>query len=224
MVSGRVTDVAVDPNNNAIRYVTAASGNVWKTVNAGTTWTPIFEDQGSYSIGCVTIDPRNSLTVWIGSGENNSQRSVAYGDGVYRTNDGGTSWENLGLKNSEHIAKILIDPRDSNRVLVAAQGPLWAPGGDRGLYETKDGGKTWKAILTVDENTGVTDVVRDPRNPDVLYAASYQRRRHIWTLIDMDRFGDLEDDGRRGDVEEARQRPPQGGHGEDRPRDCPVET
>jgi photosystem II stability/assembly factor-like uncharacterized protein len=184
MISGRVTDIAVDPRNSAIRYVTAASGNVWKTVNAGTTWTPIFESEGSYSIGCVTLDSKNPLTVWIGTGENNSQRSVAYGDGVYRSMDGGVSWENLGLKNSEHIAKILIDPRDSNRVLVAAQGPLWAPGGDRGLYETLDGGKTWKAIFTVDENTGVTDVVRDPRNPDVLYAASYQRRRHIWTLID----------------------------------------
>jgi photosystem II stability/assembly factor-like uncharacterized protein len=184
MISGRITDVAVNPKNNATWYVTTASGSVWKTINAGTTWTPIFDDQGSYSIGCVTLDPGNPLTVWIGTGENNSQRSVAYGDGVYRSSDGGTSWENLGLKNSEHIAKILIDPRDSSRVLVAAQGPLWAPGGDRGLYETKDGGKTWKAILTVDENTGVTDVVRDPRNPDVLYAATYQRRRHIWTLID----------------------------------------
>ncbi len=184
MISGRITDIAVDPRNSAIRYVTAASGNVWKTINAGTTWTPIFDDQESYSIGCVTLDPKNPLIVWIGTGENNSQRSVAFGDGVYRSMDGGVSWESLGLKNSEHIAKILIDPRDSNRVLVAAQGPLWAPGGDRGLYETLDGGKTWKSILAVDENTGVTDVVRDPRNPDVLYAATYQRRRHIWTLID----------------------------------------
>ena len=146
MISGRITDVAIDPRNSAIRYVTAASGNVWKTVNSGTTWTPIFDDQGSYSIGCVTLDPKNPLKVWIGTGENNSQRSVAYGDGVYRSNDGGGSWENMGLKSSEHIAKILIDPRDSNRVLVAAQGPLWAPGGDRGLYETLDGGKTWKAV------------------------------------------------------------------------------
>jgi len=184
MISGRITDLAVDPRNNSIRYVTAASGNVWKTVNAGTTWTPIFDDQGSYSIGCITLDPTNPLTLWIGSGENNSQRSVSYGDGVYKSSDGGVSWENVGLKNSEHISKILIDPRDSNRVLVAAQGPLWASGGDRGLYETSDGGKSWKAILTVDENTGVTDVVRDPRNPDVLYAAAYQRRRHVWTLID----------------------------------------
>ena len=184
MISGRITDVAVDPHDNAIRYITAASGNVWKTVNAGTTWTPIFDGEGSYSIGCVTIDPKNTLTIWIGTGENDSQRSVSYGDGVYKSVDGGASWENVGLKSSEHIAKILVDPRDSNVVLVAAQGPLWNPGGDRGLYKTTDGGKTWKAILTVDENTGVTDVVRDPRDPDLLYAASYQRRRHIWTLID----------------------------------------
>jgi photosystem II stability/assembly factor-like uncharacterized protein len=177
MISGRITDIAVDPRNNAIRYVTAASGNVWKTINAGTTWTPIFDGEGSYSIGCVTLDPKNPLTVWIGTGENNSQRSVAYGNGVYRSMDGGVSWDNLGLKNSEHIAKILIDPRDSNRVLVAAQGPLWAPGGDRGLYETLDGGKTWKAILTVDENTGVTDVVRDPRTPsNALMALSLSDR------------------------------------------------
>jgi len=184
MISGRITDVAIDPRDSSIRYVTAASGGVWKTVNAGTTWTPIFDDQGSYSIGCITIDPRNPLTLWVGSGENNSQRSVSYGDGVYRSTDGGASWENLGLKTSEHIAKILVDPRESSRVLVAAQGPLWSPGGERGLYETRDGGKAWKPILTVDENTGITDVVMDPRNPDVMYAASYQRRRHVWTLID----------------------------------------
>jgi photosystem II stability/assembly factor-like uncharacterized protein len=183
MISGRITDIAIDPRNNAIRYATAASGNVWKTTNAGTTWKPIFDDQGSYSIGCIALDPKNPLVVWVGTGENNSQRSVAYGDGVYKSTDGGVSWENVGLKETEHIAKILIDPRDSNVVLVAAQGPLWKAGGERGLYETRDGGKTWKAILTVDENTGVTDVVRDPRNPDVLYAAAYQRRRHVWTLI-----------------------------------------
>jgi len=183
MISGRITDLAIDPRNPAIRYITAASGNVWKTINSGTTWTPIFDDQASYSIGCIALDPRNPLVVWIGSGENNSQRSVSYGDGVYKSVDGGVSWENLGLKDSEHIAKILIDPRDSNVVLVAAQGPLWRSGGDRGVYRTEDGGKTWKAILTIDDDTGVTDIVRDPRDPDLLYAAAYQRRRHIWTLI-----------------------------------------
>jgi photosystem II stability/assembly factor-like uncharacterized protein len=184
VVGGRIIDVAVDPRAPATWYVAAASGGVWKTVNAGTTWAPIFEGQGSFSIGCLAIDPKNPLVVWVGTGENNSQRSVSYGDGVYKSTDGGKSWENVGLKKSEHIGKIVIDPRDSNTVWVAAQGPLWAPGGDRGLYKTTDGGKTWKQVLAISENTGVTDVVLDPRNPDVVYAAAYQRRRHIWTLID----------------------------------------
>ena len=122
--------------------------------------------------------------MWVGTGENNSQRSVGYGDGVYKSEDGGKSWKNVGLKASEHIGKILVHPEDSNVVYVAAQGPLWAPGGDRGLYKTTDGGKTWNAVLTIDENTGVTDVVMDPRDPDTLIAASYQRRRHVFTLID----------------------------------------
>jgi photosystem II stability/assembly factor-like uncharacterized protein len=182
--SGRIGDLAVDPRDSRIWFVAVASGGVWKTTNAGTTFTPIFDDQPSFSIGCITIDPKNSLTVWVGSGENNSQRSVSMGDGVYKSVDGGKSWKNVGLKNSEHIGKIVVDPRDSNVVYLAAQGPLWAPGGDRGLYKTTDGGKTWKAVLTISENTGVTDVVLDPSNPDTLYAASYQRRRHVFTLID----------------------------------------
>jgi photosystem II stability/assembly factor-like uncharacterized protein len=184
VVGGRIVDVAVDPTSPRTWYVAAASGGVWKTTNAGTTWSPIFEDQGSFSIGCLAIDPKNPLVVWVGTGENNSQRSVSYGDGVYKSTDGGKSWQNVGLKKSEHIGKILIDPRDSNTVYVAAQGPLWAPGGDRGLYKTTDGGKTWKAVLTISENTGVSDLAMDPRNPDVLYASAYQRRRHIWTLVD----------------------------------------
>ncbi|HZU37193.1 MAG TPA: hypothetical protein VFA18_14825, partial [Gemmataceae bacterium] len=137
-----------------------------------------------YSIGVVVLDPKNPFVVWVGTGENNSQRSVGYGDGVYRSEDGGQSWKNMGLKHSEHIGKILIDPRNSNVVYVAAQGPLWGPGGDRGLYKTTDGGKTWKRILKISENTGVTDVVLDPRQPDHLLAAAYQRRRKVWTLID----------------------------------------
>lgn len=181
--SGRVVDLAVDPRDTRTWYVAVASGGIWKTANAGTTFTPIFDDQSSYSIGCVTIDPNDSLTIWAGSGENNSQRSVAWGDGVYKSVDGGKSWTNMGLAKSEHIGKVLVDPRNSNVVYVAAQGPLWNPGGDRGLYKTTDGGKTWKAVLTISENTGVTDVVFDPTNPDVLYAASYQRRRHVFTLI-----------------------------------------
>ena len=125
-----------------------ASGGVWKTVNGGTTWTPVFDNEGSFSIGAIALDPKNPATVWVGTGENNSQRSVGYGDGVYRSDDGGRSWRNVGLKTSEHIGKIAIDPRDSNVVFVAAQGPLWSAGGERGLYKTTDGGKTWKAVIT----------------------------------------------------------------------------
>lgn len=184
LTSGRVVELAVDPTNPRTYFVAAASGGVWKTTNAGTTWTPVFDGQGSYSIGTVAIDPKNPNAVWVGTGENNSQRSVGYGDGVYRSLDGGKSWENLGLKASEHIARIVFDPRDSNVVWVAAQGPLWGPGGDRGLYKTTDGGKTWTKALEISENTGVSDIVLDPRDPDTIYAAAYQRRRHVWTLID----------------------------------------
>ncbi|HEV2947441.1 MAG TPA: hypothetical protein VGX70_08690, partial [Gemmataceae bacterium] len=184
VASGRVVGFAVHPANRARYYIAVASGGVWKTENAGITWTPIFDNEGSYSIGTVVLDPKNPNVVWVGTGENNSQRSVGYGDGVYRSEDGGKSWKNIGLKNSEHIGRIVIDPRDSNTVYVAAQGPLWGPGGDRGLYKTTDGGKSWKRILYVSENTGVTDVVMNPNRPDVLIAASYQRRRHVWTLID----------------------------------------
>ena len=184
MISGRVVDIAVDAGNAAHYYVAAASGGVWQTVNNGTTWTPVFEHQGSYSIGALALDPKNSATLWVGTGEANSQRSVSYGDGVYRSDDGGKTWKNLGLKNSQHIARIAIDPRDSNVVYVAAQGPLWSAGGDRGLFKTSDGGRTWAKVLWISENTGVTDVAIDPRHPDTLIAAAYQRRRHQWTLID----------------------------------------
>jgi photosystem II stability/assembly factor-like uncharacterized protein len=182
--SGRVMSVAVNPKNKFEYYVGVASGGVWKTVNDGTTWTPVFDNEGSYSIGWVALDPNDSSVVWVGSGESNSQRSVSYGDGIYRSDDGGKSWQNLGLKKSEHIGRVVIDPRDSKVVYVAAEGPLWGPGGDRGLYKTTDGGKNWKAVLTISENTGVTDVQLDPSNPDIIYAAAYQRRRHVFTLID----------------------------------------
>jgi photosystem II stability/assembly factor-like uncharacterized protein len=184
VTSGRVADIAVQPGRRSTYYVAVASGGVWKTINSGTTWEPVFDKEGSYSIGCVTIDPNDPLVVWVGTGENNSQRSVAYGDGVYKSVDGGKTWENVGLGESEHIAKILVDPRNSDVVYVAAQGPLWRAGGDRGLYKTTDGGKTWNPSLKISENTGVTDVWMDPRDPDVLLAAAYQRRRHVWTLVD----------------------------------------
>ena len=184
VASGRVIAFAVNPKNHAEYYVGVASGGVWKTVNDGTTWTPVFDGEGSYSIGWIVLDPNNSSVVWVGTGESNSQRSVSYGDGVYRSDDGGKSWKNLGLKKSEHIGRIVIDPRDSKVVYVAAEGPLWSAGGDRGLYKTGDGGNTWKAVLTISENTGVADVAMDPSNPDILYASAYQRRRHVFTLID----------------------------------------
>ena len=182
--SGRVIGFAVEPNNPSHFFVASASGGVWKTVNDGTTWTPVFDREGSYSIGAIALDPKNPLAVWVGTGENNSQRSVSYGNGLYRSDDGGKTWKNVGLKTSEHIGRIAIDPKDSNVVYVAAQGALWGPGGDRGLFKTTDGGKTWKNILNISENTGVTDVVIDPQNPETIYAASYQRRRHMFTLID----------------------------------------
>jgi photosystem II stability/assembly factor-like uncharacterized protein len=184
VASGRVMSIAVNPKNKVEYYVGVASGGVWKTVNDGTTWTPVFDKEGSYSIGWVALDPNDASVVWVGTGESNSQRSVSYGDGIYRSDDGGKNWQNLGLKKSEHIGRVVIDPRDSKVVYVAAEGPLWGPGGDRGLYKSVDGGKNWKAVLTISENTGVVDVAIDPSNPDIIYAAAYQRRRHVFTLID----------------------------------------
>jgi len=181
--SGRVIGFAVDPKNPARYFVGVASGGVWRTINAGTTWTPVFDNEASYSIGAIVLDPKNPLVVWVGTGENNSQRSVSYGNGVYKSEDGGRTWRNVGLRTSEHIGRIAIDPKDSNIVYVASQGPLWGPGGERGLFKTTDGGKTWKNILNISEHTGVTDVVIDPNDPNTIYCASYQRRRHMWTLI-----------------------------------------
>lgn len=181
--SGRIIDFAVQTDNPAHFWVAVACGGVWKTTNHGTSFTPVFDGQNSFSIGCLAMDPTNPYTVWVGTGENNSQRSVAYGDGVYKTMDGGKTWECMGLKKSEHIGKILIDPNNTDIVYVAAQGPLWGPGGDRGLYKTTDGGKNWEKILNISDNTGVSDIVMDPRDSQVLYCTSYQRRRHVWTLI-----------------------------------------
>ena len=184
VASGRVIAFAVNPKNKAEFYVGVAAGGVWKTVNDGTTWTPVFDGEGSYSIGWLTLDPNDPSVVWVGTGEANSQRSVGYGDGVYRSEDGGKSWHNRGLKKSEHIGRIVVDPRDSKVVYVAAEGPLWGPGGDRGVFKTTDAGSNWKNVLTISENTGVADVAIDPSNPDIVYAAAYQRRRHVFTLID----------------------------------------
>ncbi|MBS1876399.1 MAG: glycosyl hydrolase [Acidobacteria bacterium] len=181
--SGRVNQFAVHPDNSNYYYVAVASGGVWKTVNNGVTWTPLFDSQGSYSIGTITLDPKNPSVVWVGTGENNNQRSVSYGDGVYKSEDAGRTWKNMGLRKSEHIAKILVDPRDSNVVYVAAPGPLWKGGGDRGLYKSTDGGKSWTSLIKVGEYTGVADVIMDPRNPDILLASTHQRQRRYFTLV-----------------------------------------
>ncbi len=183
LMSGRIADVAIDPTDRATWYVAAGSGGVWKTTDNGTTWTPVFDHEGSYSIGCVTVDPNDPSTVWVGTGENVSGRHVGYGDGVYRSRDGGTTWENLGLPHSEHIAKILVDPRSSDTVWVASEGPLWSSGGERGVYKTTDGGKTWRQVLGVSADTGATDLEADPADPDTLYAATYERRRKTWALL-----------------------------------------
>jgi len=180
---GRIVDIAVDPRNKSIRFAAVASGNVWRTRNAGTTWEPVFDKYGAYSIGIVEIDPNNSNIVWVGTGENNSQRSVGLGDGIYKSLDGGTTWNNMGLKTSEHIGKIVIDPRNSDVVYVASQGGLWKPGGERGLYKTTNGGESWERILHISENTGISDIIYHPRNPDILLASSYQRRRHFGMLV-----------------------------------------
>jgi photosystem II stability/assembly factor-like uncharacterized protein len=183
LMGGRIADVAVHPRDRHTWYVAAGSGGVWKTTNAGVTFTPIFDAQPSYSIGAVAIDPAHPEIVWVGTGENVSGRHVGWGDGVYKSRDAGHTWQRMGLPQSQHIGKILIDPRDGNTVLVAAEGPLWSAGGERGAYRTTDGGATWTAVLSIDEHTGVTDLEFDPSNPDVVYAASYQRRRHVWGLL-----------------------------------------
>jgi len=179
IMSGRISDVAIHPQKRHTWYVAVGSGGVWKTENAGTTWTPIFDGQASYSIGCVTLDPSNPETVWVGTGENVSGRHVGFGDGVYKSLNGGKTWANVGLAKSEHIGRILVDPRDSDVVYVAAEGPLWSAGGERGLYKTADGGKTWTLVLKISDDTGVTSAELDPADPDTIYAAAYQRRRSV---------------------------------------------
>ncbi len=181
--SGRIADFAVNPGNHSEYYVAVASGHVWKTNNNGTTFKPIFDNHKAYSMGVITIAPSNHNIVWLGTGENNHQRALGYGNGVYKSCDGGESWNQMGLDSSRQIGKIVIHPENTNIVFVAAEGSAWGPGGDRGLYKTTDGGKNWNKILEISENTGINDIVMDPRNPDVLYATSEQRRRRSFGKI-----------------------------------------
>ena len=178
-MSGRIADIDWDPNDNSVWYVGVGAGGVWKTINAGVTWTPVFDKQTSYSIGNVTVDPSNPHRIWVGTGEDVGGRHVGFGDGIYRSDDAGKTWVKKGLENSQHISTILVHPDDSNTVWVAVQGPLWTKGGERGFFMTTDGGETWEKTLGGGEWTGVTDIKMDPRNPDVLYAATWQHHRTV---------------------------------------------
>ena len=178
-LSGRIADIAIHPNNENIWYVAVGSGGVWMTDNAGTTWKPLFDSQPVYSIGSIAIDPSNPNVIWVGTGENVGGRHVGYGDGVYKSMDGGKSWKNMGLKKSEHISEIIVHPDNSDVVYVASQGPLWSSGGDRGLFKTQDGGKTWNKVLGGSEWTGVTDIMMDSRYPNIIYAATWDRHRTV---------------------------------------------
>ncbi len=184
IASGRIADIAVNPENPAEYYVGTASGGLWKTTNNGTTFKSIFDQQPVFSIGCLAIDPKNPNVVWAGTGENNSQRNLAYGDGIYKTLDAGKTWKNMGLKKSEHIGKIIIHPDNTDIVYAACQGPAWGPGGDRGLYKTSNGGESWELILEISKYTGISDLAMDPRNPDILYAVAHQRERRVYSKID----------------------------------------
>ena len=178
-MSGRIADIAIDHNNENVWYVAVGSGGLWKTTNSGTTWTPLTDKESFYSTGCVTIDPHNNEKIWLGTGENVGGRHVGIGHGLFVSEDGGKTWKNSGLKKSEHISKIIVHPKDPNIIWVAVQGPLWSPGGERGLYKSIDGGNTWKNTLNINQWTGVTDLVIDGSNPAILYAASWQRHRNV---------------------------------------------
>jgi photosystem II stability/assembly factor-like uncharacterized protein len=183
LVTGRIADFEVDPNHSNIYYVAAAAGGVWKSENRGNTWRPIFDEHPAFNMCCIVIDPKDSNVLWLGTGENKNPRSSMIGAGLFKSTDAGATWTRVALENSEHIGNIAIDPRNSNVVYVASQGPLWSAGGDRGIYKTTDGGKTWRAIFTVSPDTGGNEIVIDPNNPDVLYASMWQRRRAVGQMV-----------------------------------------
>jgi photosystem II stability/assembly factor-like uncharacterized protein len=180
-MGGRVDDLAVLESNPAVFYVGTATGGLWKTTNNGTTWEVLFDDLDDVvSIGDIAIAPNDPNTVWVGSGENNNRQSQSWGNGVYKSTDGGKTFKNMGLATSKIIARVIVDPVDHEVVYVAALGSLWGRGGDRGVYKTVDGGVTWQRVLFVDDDSGATELVMDPSNNKVLYAAMYQRRRATW--------------------------------------------
>ncbi|MEL7110590.1 MAG: glycosyl hydrolase [Pseudomonadota bacterium] len=182
-MSGRIGDILIVPDDPATWYVAVGSGGVWKTENAGTTWTSLFDGQGSYSIGSLGADPSDPNRIWVGTGENHGGRHNGFGDGIYKSDDGGATWEKKGLEASEHISKIIVHPDDSDTLWVASQGPLWSAGGERGIFKSTDGGETWINTLASGEYTGATDLVIDPRNPDRLYAAMWQHHRTVAAYV-----------------------------------------
>lgn len=181
--AGRVTDVEGIPGNPKIVYVASASGGLWKTVNGGITWQPIFERQGTISLGDLAIDPRNPEVIWAGTGEGNPRNSVSFGDGVYRSNDGGQTWQHLGLKDTRHISRILIHPHNSDIVFVGALGHAFGPNEERGVFVTSDGGKTWQKTLYLDPEHGIADMDIDPVNPNIVYAATWRFERKPWNFV-----------------------------------------
>ncbi|MBS1828357.1 MAG: hypothetical protein JST93_23830 [Acidobacteria bacterium] len=181
-MGGRVTDVESIPGQPHIAYVATGGGGLWKTVNHGVTWTPIFERQNTFSIGDIAIDPQNPEVIWVGTGEANPRNSVSFGDGVYRSGDGGKTWQHMGLEGTERIARVLVDPRNSNVVYVGALGHAFGPHADRGVFVTRDGGKTWAKTLYVDPSHGVSDMDIDVSNPNILYAAMWKFERKPWTF------------------------------------------
>jgi photosystem II stability/assembly factor-like uncharacterized protein len=183
ITGGRTIDIAVNPFNHSEYYIASGHGSLWKTTNSGITFSPVFDGNKSYAIGSVEIDPTNPNIVWVGTGENKNQNNVIYGDGIYKSEDGGKSWKNMGIKNSEHIAGIAIDPNNSNIVYAAAMGSLRNAGGDRGIYKTTDGGKTWENVLEISEYTGCYEVHMDPRYSNILYASAHQRMRKLYTGV-----------------------------------------
>ncbi|EAQ98236.2 VPS10 domain-containing protein [Congregibacter litoralis] len=182
--SGRIADIAIHPQDENTWYIAVGSGGVWKTVNAGTTFEPVFDDEGSYSIGAVALDANNSNTVWVGTGEHGGGRHFGFGDGIYKSMDGGKTWTNMGLEDSQHIGEIIVHPENSDVIYVASQGPLWSPGGDRGFFKSADGGQTWTKTLGDEAFTGVTDIAIDPRNPERVYAATWQHHRTVAAVMD----------------------------------------
>ncbi len=180
-MSGRICEVAVFEKAPRIQYVASASGGLWKTTNHGTTWTPVFERENTVALGAVAVAPSNANIVWVGTGEANARNSVSWGDGVYKSTDGGKSWKNMGLKETHHIGRIVIHPTNPNIVYVAAMGRFWAANPERGIFKTSDGGKTWQHVLFLDDDTGCIDLAMDPTIPETLYAAAYQVRRDAFS-------------------------------------------